>query len=293
VIGLCAHRAHLSRLWLEIGRCVCTTAILGLHAGLEEDDRATWSTLSRLHATVGPVGVVSRNRVDNFVAYLERYGFVEKRRSARDRRVTLLTPTERLTLVDAAFLGVLDRAARLMRGEDDRAAPALRPARHLAIRREMMMRLRLWPRAMRRHRDLMPFLERDSGCLILLLLLQGAGAPDRLDTCLRYDTGAELASVSRTHVRMLIEEAERAGLLEIVEPGGRHIRLSPRLWQAADRWFADCLDFFHACDRRARSAETAGAPEGPDGGGDTFTDAVAGLSVRRGASRGALGARAC
>ena len=307
LIGLCAHRAHLSRLWLEIGRCVCTTAIVGLHAGLKEGDRATWSTLSRLHATVGSVGLVSRNRIDNFVAYLERYGFIEKRRSARDRRVTLITPTERLTEADAAFLDVLERAACRMSGQDGEGAPTSRPTasptpgpgRHLAIRREMMLRLRLLPRTARRHRDLMPFLERDSGCLILLLLLQGAGSPDRLDTSLRYDAGAELASVSRTHVRMLIEEAERAGLLTIVEPGGRHIRLSPRLWQVADRWFADVLKFFRACERRALAAEATHGADGPDGatsipaeaGDDALVDAVASLSACRGGGRGALRAQ--
>lgn len=263
LISFCARRAHASRLYLEIGRCVSTAAVLGLHAGLEDKNRATWPTLSRLHAALGDFRFISRNRLDSYVAYLERYGFIEKRRSSGDRRVTLITPTERLILLDAAFLGILEAAVRV--SEDREIEPEARgprPAHHLAIRREMMRHLGLLHRAARRHREMTIFLERDSGCLILFLLLQAAEGSEGLDTSLRYDLGAEIASVSRTHVRMLIEDAERAGLLTILEPGGRHIRLSPRLWQATDRWLCDCLSFYRACERRALTArgprETAG-----------------------------------
>ena len=266
-------------------------AILGLHAGLEERNRATWPTLSRLHGALGDHGFISRNRLDGFVAYLERYGFIEKRRSAGDRRVILITPTERLVQLDAAFVGILTAAARVseareMETEPEPETQAFGPAGPLAIRREMMLRLGLLHRAARRHREMTIFLERDSGCLILFLLLQAAEGPERLDTSLRYDLGAELASVSRTHVRMLIEDAERAGLLTILEPGGRHIRLSPRLWQATDRWFRDCLNFYRACERRALAAavrgpsESAGGiatPPGSAGDDDAPVDAAASL----------------
>lgn len=255
-VDLCSRRAHHSRVLFEIGRCACTTAIFGLHAGADPDDRSTWATLSRLHAVLGEVGFASRNRVDNFVAYLERYSFVEKRRSPLDRRVTLITPTERLVQIDAAFLDVLEAAARRWHGVDHEPGGfSARPGRHMAFRRETMLRLRQFRRAASRHREIVGFFERDSGCLVLLLLLQAASGDEGLDTDLRYDVGAALASVSRTHVRMLIEDAERAGLLRILEPGGRSIRLSPALRDLADRWLRDCLAFFGACERRISPPE--------------------------------------
>lgn len=90
----------------------------------------------------------------------------------------------------------------------------------------------------------MTFLNRDSGYLVLLLLLQSATGPDQLEATLKYDYAAQIGSVSRTHVRMMVEDAERLGLLRVLESGGRRIHLTPTLWQLADRWFLDCFSSF-------------------------------------------------
>jgi hypothetical protein len=45
--------------------------------------------------------------------------------------------------------------------------------------------------------------------------------------------------VSRTHVRNILEEAERGGLLRLTREGGRFVEVTPALVQAFDRFVAD------------------------------------------------------
>lgn len=240
-IELGAGRSRSARIQFEVGRALTAHAILGLHAEQDLGHRPSWATLGRLHEDLAGLGAISRNRIDAFVAYLERYGFVERVRHPGDRRVSLIAPTEALQGLDAEHLTVLRRAAAVV-AEPGRMRVGEVGARHDAYVRERRARLRAILARQRRHATVMSFFERDSGYLVLMLLMAGCEGRARHETELPFEAAAKLAGVSRTHVRLLIERAEAAGLVTVIRPGGRRIRLERRLVEAVDEWVAEMLE---------------------------------------------------
>jgi len=217
--------------------------MLALHQEQDPDDRATWLTLGRVQEVVTSRGLVSRNTVEAQVASLIKYGFLERQPVPSDRRVRILVPTAKMRSAVRAFvaahrpLAASRPAFALMAGLPARSAL-------YDIERAFSTRLPAFMAMRRRHVEARHFLDRDCGYLILLLLLQSAHGPDRLTASMPYGEIAQRARVSRTHVRLILERAQREGLLVLRSPGGKDIQLTPRLWRVANRWFADHMAFF-------------------------------------------------
>lgn len=232
---------HLfNRLILEEGRFLCYLAALSLHAGQDMTQSSTWLTLGRLQREVTELGVASRNRVEAQVSCLRKYGFLAQQPHASDRRVRLLVPSAALLARDAGILGLLvsglsDLGLSPTEGRNEPLSPEL----HRAMRRATLPHLPGLSRIIRRHLPLAPFFAHDCGYMILLLLLRdGRDGGDGLVTS-GYQRLATQTGVSRTHVRRIVEAARDAGLLTTTARGGHDIRLTPAMWHAADRWFAD------------------------------------------------------
>ncbi|WP_162911290.1 hypothetical protein [Shinella zoogloeoides] len=232
---------HLfNRLILEEGRFLCYLAALSLHAAQDMERPSTWLTLGRLQREVTELGVASRNRVEAQVSCLRKYGFLTQQPHASDRRVRLLIPGTALTERDTAILGHLVEGLRTLGlSPTEGCESPLSGELHRAMRRATLPHLSGLSRLIRRHLPLAPFFEHDCGYMILLLLLRGArhSADGTLPT--GYQRLATQTGVSRTHVRRVVEAARNAGLLTTAARGGHDIRLTPAMWQAADRWFAD------------------------------------------------------
>jgi len=248
--------SHLfNRLILEEGRLLCHLAALSLHAAQDMAKPASWLTLGRLQREVAALGVASRNRVEAHVSCLRRYGFLMQQPHACDRRVRLLVPNDALLARDAGALGVLLNGLALC-GLSPPAGPPSAPdaALHRALRCATLPRLSAFNRLIRRHLPLAPFFAHDCGYMILLLLLRGARDNGEGAIATGYLWLAMQAGVSRTHVRRLLEAARSAGLLTMETRGGHDIRLTPAMWQAADRWFADLFAFTDLLLREALAA---------------------------------------
>jgi biotin operon repressor len=156
--------------------------------------------------------------------------------------VRLLVPSAALLARDAGILGLLvdggvgSRARSPIGGAHSGPLP---PDLHRAMRRATLPHLPGLSRLIRRHLPLAPFFAHDCGYMILLLLLRdGRDGGDGLVTS-GYQRLATQTGVSRTHVRRIVEAARDAGLLTTTARGGHDIRLTPAMWHAADRWFAD------------------------------------------------------
>lgn len=232
---------HLcNRLILEEGRFLCYLAALSLHAGQDMSQSSTWLTLGRLQREVTELGVASRNRVEAQVSCLRKYGFLTQQPHALDRRVRLLVPSAALLARDAGILGLLvDGVSDLGLSPTEGLSRPLTPELHRATRRATLPHLPGLSRLIRRHLPLAPFFAHDCGYMILLLLLRGGrDGGDALATP-GYQRLAMQTGVSRTHVRRIVEAARDAGLLTTTARGGHDIRLTPAMWHAADRWFAD------------------------------------------------------
>lgn len=232
---------HLcNRLILEEGRYLCYLAALSLHAGQDMSLSSTWLTLGRLQREVTELGVASRNRVEAQVSCLRKYGFLTQQPHASDRRVRLLVPSAALLARDAGILGLLvDGVSDLGLSPTEGLSRPLTPELHRAMRRATLPHLPGLSRLIRRHLPLAPFFAHDCGYMILLILLRGGrDGGDALATP-GYQRLAMQTGVSRTHVRRIVEAARDAGLLTTTTRGGHDIRLTPAMWHAADRWFAD------------------------------------------------------
>jgi len=87
---------------------------------------------------------------------------------------------------------------------------------------------------------MMLFLNRDAGVMILIKLFQmatGAGGAEGLS----YTDIASRFGVSRTHVRLILQDAERNGDVALSGRGGRLVELKPSILQAFDRFVADSM----------------------------------------------------
>lgn len=246
---------HLfNRLILEEGRFICYLAALSLHASQDLTQPSTWLTLGRLQREVTELGVASRNRVEAQVSCLRKYGFLTQQPHASDRRVRLLVPNAALLARDAGILGHLLNGLSefgLSPTEGGEGPPSAEL--HRALRRATLPYLPGLSSLIRRHLPLAPFFAHDCGYMILLLLLRG-DRERRDDTIVTgYQRLATQTGVSRTHVRRIVEAARDAGLVTTEARGGHDISLTPLMWHAADRWFADQFALTDLLLREARA----------------------------------------
>jgi len=217
--------------------------ILALHEEQDLVDRETWLTLGRLQEVVASQRLVSRNTVEALVAGLIKYGFLDRRPMPSDRRVRILVPTAKMRASVRAFVAAHRPLAGSRPASALAAGMSRRPPPH-DLEHAFSTRLPEFMAMRRRHAEARHLLDRDAGYLIFLLLLQSTHGPDRLSASMPYGDVAARARVSRTHVRLTLERAQREGLLVLRSPGGKDIRLTPRLWRVANRWFADHMAFF-------------------------------------------------
>ena len=265
----------LGRLLLEEGRYITIQTILHLAACQQTEERATWLTLGRLQTRLAGSELASRNRIEALVAILERYGFLERRKAEEDMRVTLLTPTARLwgsdaILVEAlvqplaAFRDLVEPSADLRHllnrgrlGAAEAGSAGFDPQAPAWSSRDLASAgagHRSWHRALAPHLDRLFALRaahpqiqnlaaRDGGYLTFLLLLAEANQAPGDRICLPFETLSNHTGVSRTHARLLMEQAEACGLVQLKAKGGREIEPLPALQQSADIWFADHMAF--------------------------------------------------
>jgi hypothetical protein len=95
---------------------------------------------------------------------------------------------------------------------------------------------------------MMLFQGRDAGIMILIKMIAMAATrsgPEPLK--ISYTDLGSRFGVSRTHVRELLEEAERLDLVHLTKGGGRFIELKRQLLQAFDRLVADSMSGFDLC----------------------------------------------
>jgi hypothetical protein len=100
--------------------------------------------------------------------------------------------------------------------------------------------------------DLMLFMTRDSGVMILMKLIQtlnaasgGAGEP------MSFANIGKRFGVSRTHVRLILQDAKAADLVRITGPGGRYVELLSRVLEAFDRFIATTMSLHDLCYQMA------------------------------------------
>jgi len=243
VLALYEDDSFLTRLLLEAGRYVVFGNIMCMHARYDETDRSTWPTAGRLKQSMLQFGVSSPRRVDALVARLVDSCFLEMVPAKQDRRVRILTPTERMYNQDLDWLAAHYLPLHVL-FPDSGYAPMVQRDRsfQMAQRLVCMDFLRHGANILASNPGIMLFLGRDAGVMILIKLIQMKHAAKHgSQTGLPYsDIGARFG-VSRTHVREVLLEAERAGFVQLSGPGSQLVQLTPAVMQVFDRFTADSM----------------------------------------------------
>jgi DNA-binding MarR family transcriptional regulator len=248
MLALYEHHPQLNRLLLEAGRNVLFVVVMCLHARYDEADRSTWPTLSLVTRSAAAHGVASARRIYDLVSQFIEAGYIELRASPRDRRIRIVTPTAKMAAQDQEWLVSHYLPLQVMFPNPGYPRIMSRdPAFQLAQRLVASSFFALGARVLAHHPIVMLFMNREAGVMILIKLLQLAraeslatrdGGDNRAPEEISYsDIGARFG-VSRTHVRKILQEAERQGLVRLTRDGGQFVQLSPELVEAFDRFLA-------------------------------------------------------
>jgi DNA-binding MarR family transcriptional regulator len=249
MLTLYEHKPFLNRLLLEASRTVLVSVIMCLHARYEEADRATWPTLRLVADSMMEHGLASPSRTHDLVSRLVKTGYLEQRPAPRDRRVRILTPTDKMIAQDQDFLVSHHLPLQVMFPDPGYALIMKRdPAFQVKQRLVSRDLFALGAKILASNPVMMLFQGRDAGVMILIKMIEMAG-PQRGSEPLQVsyaDLGGRFG-VSRTHVRKLLAEAEKLDLVRLTKSGGQFVELLPPVLQAFDRLVADAMSGFDLC----------------------------------------------
>ena len=249
MLALYEHKPLLNRLLLETARSVLFGVIMCLYARYDEADRATWPTLGLVTQSTVAMGVASESRVHDLVSLLIKTGYLEQRAAPRDRRVRILTPTEKMIAQDQDFL-VSHHLPLDILFPDPGYAPIMTrdPAFQLKQRLVSADLFALGAQILAGNPTMALFQSRDAGVMILIKMIRmarGQGGAEPLKVS--YSDMGDRFGVSRTHVRKLLVAAEKMKLVRLTKAGGQFVELMPPVLQAFDRLVADAMSGHDLC----------------------------------------------
>jgi DNA-binding MarR family transcriptional regulator len=261
MLALYEHDAFLNRLLLQVGRNLVFVVIMCLDARYREDDRATWPTLRAVARAMAGFNLASPRRVADLVSRLIKTGYLAQAVARQDRRARILRPTKKMIVQDQDWLRSHYMPLQVLYpkpgyGRIMRRDPAFQRAQRLVS-------ASFFPFAaqtLARHPAMVQFMIREGGIMILIKLIALTGPKaDTTREIVYSDIGARFG-VSRTQVRNLLQEAEKAGFVRLSQQGGRYVQLTPTLIEAFDRFIADTMvghDLMYQLALRGEAAANA------------------------------------
>ena len=245
VLKLYEGDTFLTRLVMEAARTVIFAIIISLDAQYDESDRATWPTISLLKQQMTLFGLASPRRIEDLVARLIHTGFLESRPAKQDGRMRLLAPTDRMLEADQGWLAAHYLPLDVM-FPDPGYPEAMRNDRSFQRAQRLLAIgfLGHGAQIMAGNPAMLLFLTRDAGATILIKLVQIAsrdqenaldGSQTRVSELSHEDIGTSFG-VSRTHVRKILQEGVKQGLIALSGRGHRVFEITPVMWQAFDRF---------------------------------------------------------
>jgi hypothetical protein len=242
VLALYEGDTFLTRLVLEAARTVIFAIIISLDARHDESDRATWPTISLLKQQMAQFGLASPRRIEDLVARLIHTGFLESNPAKQDGRVRLLRPADKMLKTDQAWLAAHYLPLDVMFPNPGYPQPMRRdPSFQQAQRVLAIGFLGHGAQIMAGNPAMMLFLARDAGVTILMKLIQIAGKSEGGACELSHEDIGALFGVSRTHVRKILQDAAKQGLIALSGRGHRAFEITPMMWQAFDRFVAESM----------------------------------------------------
>lgn len=242
VIALHEGDAYHSRLLVEAMRQVTFNLIISLHLSHDVVDRATWPTPRRLKDELKTFGLSSERRVDALLSRFIQLGYVESLPSEQDGRIRILKPTPKMMSIDREWLVYHYAPLHVMFPERGYREPVARDVAFQRVHRLVALNFSSkGAEIMTSHPQVMRFMTRDAGMLVLIKLVQMQMTARDGDAGLTYADIGKRFGVSRTHVRSLLEDAAQHGDVTLSGRGGNLVELGPPILQSFDRFVADAM----------------------------------------------------
>ena len=239
LLALYGDNVFLNRLLMEGARTVIFAVAICLDAGFREEDRDSWPTIGNLKKALAAFGLASPRRIEQVVSRLIQTGYLESRVSPRDARVRLLAPTAKMLAHDQEWLISHYRPLAILFGDERYARPLARDPAFQRVQRGVACDFFVQSAmVLLRNPDIMLFLARDAGILVLVRLVRATITAGWQTVPLSLTELARSCSISRTHVRQLLSDAQAQGLVEIGH-AARQITILPRTLQSLDQFIAD------------------------------------------------------
>lgn len=225
----------------------------------KHENSGAGATLGKLQLVAFVHGYASPRRVTMYVKRLVQDGRLQYSTDGGDRRVRRLVPCEPLIATARHNLtGLLYSCASMWPEAFAEEGGVVLPRgasqnwnarqqsffEHLFL--EIGRRYLEGADPLRPYADVRHFTSKDAGSFLLFTLIlssMGEGqtpSPD-VEFSLNYSDAAASTGVSRTHVRNVIEGAEKRGLIAGLGEGGRSMRLTAKMIDAFERYFASLM----------------------------------------------------
>ncbi|OYY72401.1 hypothetical protein [Sphingomonas sp. 28-63-12] len=243
----------LNKLMMQAGRMMLFFLIICLEAGYREEDRASWPTLANILRMLKPMGVASEGHVSQLIGRLVHVGFLSTRPSPVDARVRLLGPTPAMLAHDQDWLIAHYAPLATLYGSASYSLPMSRNgAFQIAQRGIAAQAFAKLAAPLLDNPIILFFGVHDAAFLILTTLAGDASRANSDSATVPYAALARRFSVSRTHVRRILAEAQANGWVQLAGARERSVVLQPPLLQALDRFIAEAMSNH---DRTGRAAE--------------------------------------
>ncbi len=252
IAALYGNDVRMIRGLVRYERAVVFMLLLCLDASSRENPHDA-ATLGRLCDILEAMNVHGRRRIADIVSGLCRDGFIVSEPAPRDRRVRVLKPTPLMLEADRLWLAAFCSPLPLLY-DAETYAPALELDRSFqtSFRIVSLREIDVAARPIAENPAIDFFIRRDVGIRVLMVMMQSIRGQEGQRTQPGfYSAAARRCYVSRNHVRNLLEEAARMGLVALSPVRGDYVEVLPALKQAVDRWVAESLA---AIDRTTRLA---------------------------------------
>lgn len=224
-------RYLVNKAMANVARQTVCMAILSSYFGQAEKNGGAF--LSSIQTLTSAMHVCSRNTTAAIVALLDRLGLVVRVENPRDRRWLYIQPTEHLVSAARDFQRIfLDAADRLFpsgvhSAAFDRDEGIQERCFAVGLYSHIALHASVFNSAPSR-----VFTAADGGTILLLKLLsltdpgRRSGNPS---VAFPFDEVGRAFGLSRTHIRRLMRKAENAGLVRLLQKGGRLVEIRPPL----------------------------------------------------------------
>lgn len=230
----------LNKLMMQGGRMMLFFLIICLANAYREEDRGSWPTLANLQRALAPMQLASRGHISHLVGRMVQVGFLRSTPSPVDARTRLLTPTPAMLAHDQDWLLAHYAPLAVLFGTSDYALPLAGDGAFQAAQRGVAAQAFAQLASPLLDNPIMLFLAGHDAAFLILTGLAGAAARASSDEAsIPYTELSRRYSVSRTHVRRLLREAEANGWLTSASEGPRTVRLHRSLLQGLDRFIAE------------------------------------------------------